>query len=83
MSQTSLFEELKSKVQLLNNDILNSNNVPGHFTAQQCLDMGMLSLELGGIINDFKKSGGAEADIKQALEAVLDIEKRAISIARK
>ena len=82
MTIEAIFEELKSKVQSLNNGILNSDNVPAHFTARQCTDMGMLSMELGSVINDLKASEGTESDIRQALRSVLDIEKRAISIAR-
>lgn len=81
MSIEEVFEELKSKVQSLNGGLLNSDNVPAHFTARQCMDMGMLGMELGAVINGLKSSECEKSDLEKALRAVVEIEHRALAIA--
>lgn len=80
MSIETIFEELKYKINKLNTVTLNSESIPSHFTAQQCLEMGLLTLELNAVINDLKASEATKSDLITALNSVNDIERKAEKI---
>ena len=80
MSFDSMFDEAQSKVIALNTGLLNSNNTPSHYNANQCNQMGMLSLELNSALNDFNSSNKYEEDVRAMLGIVNKIEDAAIKV---
>lgn len=81
MSMEAIFDELKAKVDTLNDGLLNPDKAPSHLDITQCLSLGTLSMELGAVVDDLKASSRAESDIRRALNSVNDIERRAKAIA--
>ncbi|WP_428737418.1 hypothetical protein [Sulfurimonas sp.] len=77
MSIDDMFDDVQEKIKSLNVGILNPSNVPSHFTASQCNDMGFLSMELSSVIDDFNKSNKYESDLRKLSDEVDDIEYRA------
>lgn len=82
MSSQNLFESLKKKNNEIVNGIMKPDNFPENFTASDCNQMGVLNLQLGATISDFKNSSCTEEDLKIALDNVVDIEKQAKSLIR-
>lgn len=81
MSIEDTFEELKSRLETLNSGLLNPDKAPSHLDITQCISLGVLSVELGAVVDDLKASAKTESDIRSALNSVKDIERRAKGIA--
>ena len=80
MSIESMFQEVQKKINELNSGLLNSNDVPSHYSAKQCTELGLLSFELESSISRFNRTDKNESDVRSILNQVNDIEKRAIHI---
>jgi hypothetical protein len=81
MSIEDTFEELKSRLETLNSGLLNPDKAPSHLDITQCISLGVLSVELGAVVDDLKASAKTESDIRSALNSIKDIERRAKGIA--
>ncbi len=74
-------EDVQKKVQNLNK-MLDPDNAP-RLSSKECSELGMLSMQVGAVINDFNRTGKTKSDLSRAYKSLEDIENKANKILKK
>ena len=75
-------EEVQRKIQNLNR-MLNSDNAPSSLSGKECSELGMLSMQVSAVINDFNRTGKTKSDLNRAYNSLSEVEKKANKILKK
>lgn len=75
-------DDIQEKIKGLNR-LLNPDRAPGSLSGKECNELGMLSLQVGAVGNDFNRTSRTKKDIKHAYSDLCEIEKKANKILKK
>lgn len=75
-------QDVQNKINSLN-QLLDPNKAPDSLTAKECNELGMLSLQVNAVSNDFNKSGRTKNDLNVAIKELDKIESKSKQILGK
>jgi len=74
-------ETLQQKVNTVD-QLLDPDKAPSSLSAEDCTELGIMSLTSGAIVKDFKNSEKKNKDIKKALKSLDELENKATKILK-